>query len=192
MNGSIVRYLSIHGKLFLHSQETLLSEITFQVKISLSINGTAYHFTGTGKVLLTCSSKEGEANDTGISFLSAEDKPVFLFRGTTYRNNSLVTLEDLGGGDDALHCITNDTDCCRHPFIKEFERSSYGNWFYPNDTRVQSEDVQWDFYRDRSLSIVHMFRRRGGDIGIYCCQLPYVTNDTAYLYIGVYTETTGE
>ena len=130
--------------------------------------------------------------DTGVSFLSAGDKPVFLFRGTTYQNNSLVTLEDLGGGDDALHCITNDTDCCRHPFIKEFERSSYGNWFYPNDTRVQSEDVQWDFYRDRSLSIVHMFRRRGGDIGIYRCQLPYVTNDTAYLYIGVYTETTGE
>ena len=192
MNGSIVRYLSIHGKLFLHSQETLLSEITFQVKISLSINGTAYHFTGTGKVLLTCSSKEGEANDTGISFLSAEDKPVFLFRGTTYQNNSLVTLEDLGEGDDALHCITNDTDCCVKAFIREGGVEVYGNWYYPNHTRVPSVGSEWDFFRTRGESVVNLHRRRGGDIGIYRCQLPYVTNDTAYLYIGVYTETTGE
>ena len=130
--------------------------------------------------------------DTGISFLSAEDKPVFLFRGTTYQNNSLVTLEDLGEGDDALHCITNDTDCCVRAFIREDGRVVYGNWFYPNDTRVQSSDVEWDFFRTRGESVVNLQRRRGGDMGIYRCQLPYATNDTAYLYIGVYTETTGE
>ena len=130
--------------------------------------------------------------NTGISFLSAEDKPVFLFRGTTYQNNSLVTLDDLGEGDDALHCITNDTDCCRKPFIREDGVEVYGNWYYPNDTRVLSYGLEWNFFRTRGESVVNLQRRRGGDVGIYRCQLPYVTNDTAYLYIGVYTSTSGE
>ena len=130
--------------------------------------------------------------DTGVSFLSAGDKPVFLFRGTTYQNNSLVTLENLGEGDDALHCITNDTDCCVKAFIREGGVEVYGNWYYPNHTRVPSVGSEWDFFRTRGESVVNLHRRRGGDIGIYRCQLPYVTNDTAYLYIGVYTATTGE
>ena len=117
---------------------------------------------------------------------------MFLFNGTTYQNNSLVTLDEFGESDNALHCITNDTDCCKKPFIRENGVGVYGNWYYPNGTRVRSSGVEWDFYRARDLSAVSMFRRRGGDVGIYRCQLPYVTNDTAYLYIGVYTADTGE
>ena len=117
---------------------------------------------------------------------------MFLFRGTTYQNNSLVTLEEFGKGDNALHCITNDTDCCTKAFIRENGVEVYGDWYYPNGTRVKSSGVEWDFYRNRGLSVVRMLWRRGGDVGIYRCQLPYVTNDTAYLYIGVYTANTGE
>ena len=117
---------------------------------------------------------------------------MFLFRGTTYQNNSLVTLEKLGEGASGLYCITNDTDCCTKAFIRENGVGVFGNWYYPNGTRVASKGVEWDFYRTRGLSVVRLFRRRGGDMGIYRCQLPYVTNDTAYLYIGVYTVSTGE
>ena len=117
---------------------------------------------------------------------------MFSFRGTTYQNNSLVTLEDMGEDDNALVCITNDTDCCRKPFIRENGVEVFGNWYYPNGSRLPSEGVEWNFYRTRGLSAVRMYRRRGGDVGIYRCQLPYVTNDTAYLYIGVYTASTGE
>ena len=117
---------------------------------------------------------------------------MFLFQGTTYQNNSLVTLEKLGEGDSGLYCITNDTDCCTKAFIRENGVDVFGNWYYPNGTRVASEGEKRDFYRNRGLSMVHLCRRRGGDVGIYRCQLPYVTNDTAYLYIGVYTASTGE
>ena len=123
---------------------------------------------------------------------------MFSLRGTAYQNNSLVALEDMGLSDSALLCVTNDTDCCIKAFIRENGKEAFGNWYYPNGTRVQSfhvddkPHVEWDFYRTRGLSVVSMFRRRGGDVGIYRCQLPYVTNDTAYLYIGVYTANTGE
>ena len=36
----------------------------------------------------------------------------FSLNGTTYQNNSCVTLEDIGEGDDALLCVTNLTACC--------------------------------------------------------------------------------
>ena len=124
---------------------------------------------------------------------------MFSLSGTAYQNNSLVTMEDMGQGDNtALLCITNDTDCCTKAFIRENGVGAFGNWYYPNGSRVSSIEVheragvEWDFYRTRGLSVVRLHRRRGGDMGIYRCQLPYVTNDTAYLYIGVYTASTGE
>ena len=35
----------------------------------------------------------------------------FSLNGTTYQNNSIVTLEDIGEGGDALLCVTDVTDC---------------------------------------------------------------------------------
>ena len=34
-------------------------------------------------------------------------------RGISYQNNSIVMLEDIGEGDDALLCLTNVTACCQ-------------------------------------------------------------------------------
>ena len=105
-------------------------------------------------------------------------------RGTTYQNNSIVILEDIGEGDDALLCKTNQTACCRNPAI--------GNWFFPNGTRVSSSSNQWDFHRDRGQMVVRMHRRRGGVEGIYRCEIPDAVNVTQSLYIGVYSASTGE
>ena len=71
--------------------------------------------------------------------------------GTTYQNNSLVTLEDIGESDNTLFCITNQTACCRPPKTGE-NVFSVKNWFFPNNTRVPSRNVngtQWNFYRER-------------------------------------------
>ena len=62
----------------------------------------------------------------------------FSLKNTTYQNNSLVALEDIGEGDDALLCITELTACCQPPYTGEME-PDIGNWFFPNGTRVPDE-----------------------------------------------------
>ena len=115
----------------------------------------------------------------------------FSLRGITYQNNSRVSLEGIGEGDDALLCITNQTACCSRPYTGEM-RPAIGNWFYPNGTEVSSEvnvtlGTQWDFYTDRGEMVVRMHHRRGGEYGIYRCEVPDAMNITQTIFIGVYT-----
>ena len=115
----------------------------------------------------------------------------FSLNGTTYQNNSLVTLEDIGEGDAALLCLTNATDCCGPPYAGAME-GVRGNWFFPNGTRVPTTNEPWDFYRTRDNMTVLLHRRRGGEEGVYYCVVPDASNVTKTLYIGVYTENIGE
>ena len=114
-----------------------------------------------------------------------------MLRNTTYQNNSIVTLEDIGEGDNALLCITNQTACCR-PSGSGGNGSAIGNWFFPDGTRVPSLGLQWDFYRTRGQMVVRLNRRSGGEEGIYHCEIPDSMNVIQNIYIGVYSESTGE
>ena len=106
-------------------------------------------------------------------------------------------LEDIGEDDVALLCMTNLTACCRSSKTG-VNGSTFGNWFFPNGTRVPSEVVNetsgetWDFYRDRGQMVVRMNRRRGEVEGIYRCEIPDTMNVTRTIYIGVYSISTGE
>ena len=111
----------------------------------------------------------------------------FSLRGTVYRNNSLVTLEDIGEGDDALVCITDQPACCYRYF-----GLFLGQWFFPNGSRLPSSGRQRDFYRTRGRSMVSMHRWRGGVNGIYSCEIPDAMNVTQTIYIGVYTGSAGK
>ena len=133
--------------------------------------------------------------DTGISGAGGVR---FSLRGTTYQNNSLVTLEDIGEGDDALLCVTDQTACCRPPYTGEMG-PAWGNWFFPNRTRVpayviyiQPDLIQWGFYRTRGHMVVRLHHRRGGEDGIYRCEIHDAMNVTQTIYIGLYTASAGE
>ena len=126
---------------------------------------------------------------TLLVFLDAGDV-WFSLRNTTYQNNSVVSLEDISEGDDALLCITDQRNCCRPAQIGT--DVAYGNWFFPNGTQVPSSGKQWDFHRTRGASVVRLNRRRGGEEGIYRCEIPDTANVTQSIYIGVYTASTGE
>ena len=69
----------------------------------------------------------------------------------------------------------------------------YGNWFFPSGDRVTgvttANGTQSDFYRDRGASAVRLNRRRGGDDGIYHCEIPDTANVIQTIYIGVYNTT---
>ena len=123
-------------------------------------------------------------------FFPGPDDVWFSLRNTTYQNNSNVILEDIGEDDDALLCITNQTEMN--------STIALGNWFFPNETRVPSEVAnetsgeEWDIYRDRGQMVVRLNRRRGEVEGIYRCEIPDAMNVTQTIYIGVYSISTGE
>ena len=133
--------------------------------------------------------------DIGIPSVPGAGNVSFSLNGTTYQNNSLVTLENIGEGDDALLCLTDQTACCRHPLTSEME-PAIGNWSFPNGTTLPSEitasGVRWDFYSTSGEMVKYMNRRRGGVTGIYSCVIPDAMNVTKTIYIGVYTASTGE
>ena len=106
----------------------------------------------------------------------------FSLNGTTYHNNSIVFLEDIGERDNALDCISNLTTC--------YNQTCKRNWFFPNETRVLSRVEKWDFYRTRGQMVVRLNRRRGGEEGIYHCEILDSVNVTHTIYIGVYTSNT--
>ena len=112
----------------------------------------------------------------------------FWFKGTFYQNNSIVTLDDIGEGGDALLCLTDLTACCQAGPTSG-NRPVLGNWFFPNGTRVPSGSSQWDFHRTRGRMRVRLHRRRGGVTGIYRCEIPGAMNVTQTVYIGVYSGT---
>ena len=115
----------------------------------------------------------------------------FSLRNTTYQNNSIVTLEDIGEGDTALLCETNFTACCR-PSHTGIKKLALGRWIFPNETIVASSGEQWDFHRTRGQMVAHLNRRRGGEEGIFRCEIPDSTNLTQTIYIGVYTASNGD
>ena len=122
------------------------------------------------------------------SFLGAGDV-WFSLRNTTYQNNSIVTLEDIGESEDALHCITKLTSCCRSG---DTPSGAKGNWYFPNGTKVPGSTVDWNIFRSRGQRVVHLSRKRGGVDGVYHCEIPDTMNITQNVYIGVYTGSSGE
>ena len=126
--------------------------------------------------------------DIGIfSFLHAGDV-WFSLNGTTYQNNSLVTLEDIGEKNASLLCMTKLTACCSKSYTSG-NPSVLGNWFFPNKTRVYSDSK---IYRDRGHMVVRMNRREGGEDGIYYCEIPDSMEVKQTIYIGVYNASTGK
>ena len=113
----------------------------------------------------------------------------FSLNGTTYQNNSIVTLEDIGEGDNALRCITDLTACCQPPYTDSIGQQALGNWWFPNGSRFPSSGVRWDFHRTRGQSAILLQRSRNGEEGIYSCTIPDAMNITQTIYIGVYRRT---
>ena len=101
-----------------------------------------------------------------------------------------MTLDDIGENDTALLCKTIQTACCR-PLHTGNTWPVLGNWFYPNETRVLSLGNNTDFYRTREQMEVLLHRRRGGEDGIYRCEIPDSENVLQTIYIGVYNASSG-
>ena len=91
-----------------------------------------------------------------------------MLRGQTYLNNSIVAINDIGVGDNALLCVTDNPDCCKHPN----GNTSQGEFYYPNNSRVRF-NVTDPWYRDRGPQVVRLSRRNAvlSPTGVYKCEI---------------------
>ena len=115
-----------------------------------------------------------------ISYFLCAGDVWFSHRGTTYQNNSIVTMENIGEGNDALLCMTN---------LTSVNGSVRGDWYFPNGTTVFSTQ---EIPKTGRQMVVRLYRRRGGEEGIYHCEIAESMNVNQTIYIGVYSTSTGE
>ena len=97
-----------------------------------------------------------------------------------------MIISDIGtaGDDTALLCHTN-----RSPTPPS--SNSGGDWFAPDGTRVDGNDVP-GFRRNRDPMVVRLFRNTGTAVeGIYYCQIEDDTNNLQIVSVGLYNSVGG-
>ncbi len=87
-------------------------------------------------------------------------------------------ITDIGEGDDALLCMTDNTECCDSP--------DEGEFFYPDDTAV-GFFVSNSLYRNRGEQVVRLNRRNGATspLGRYRCAIPDASGVTRSVYVNI-------
>ena len=99
-----------------------------------------------------------------------------------------VVISDIGSTDDtALICHTN------RPATVSNNANSGGDWFAPDGTRVNNNDVP-GFRRNRDPMIVRLFRNTATDPpseGIYHCLVEDDTLTEQTVYVGLYNSKGG-
>ena len=98
-------------------------------------------------------------------------------QGKNYTNNSVMSITDIGIGDDALLCITDKECCCGVPGYR------YGQFYYPDGSQVPTKGGGNVLYRDRRDKMIRLNRKFGlFPIGKYRCEIPDARGVTQVLY----------
>ena len=107
-------------------------------------------------------------------------------RGVHYPNNSEVLLTDIAKGDNALLCLTENTQCCtvRGNLIG----GPLGEWYFPNGSALSSNSGN-SIYTKRNTGVVRLNRRNNAQspTGVYRCEIPDASGNNQTTFIGVNT-----
>ena len=103
-----------------------------------------------------------------------------MINGGVLSNNSMVLFGGIGEGSDALHCLTNGTECC----------SNDGIWTLPNGSNISESSSGSSVYIIRGSSSLLLNKRNvtDGSSGIYTCSIPDVEGTVQTMFIGVYRD----
>ena len=101
----------------------------------------------------------------------------FMLHNQTYLNNSVVAIDDIGEGDNALLCVTDNTECCSN---------RVGQFYYPDNTTVSFSGTN-SLYRNRGPHVVRLNRKNNvlSPTGIYRCEIPDANGDMQDVYIDI-------
>ncbi len=102
----------------------------------------------------------------------------FELKGKTYLNDTVVVMEDIGEGLDALLCYSTYNSCCYS-----------GEFFYPNGSAIPIGSHGLDLYRNRGkgLGFIRLNRRRNvtSPEGRYQCLVPIGNGLNQSLFINI-------
>ena len=103
----------------------------------------------------------------------------FELGGTTYLNNTVVLVDDIGEEGNALLCVTSKQDCCT--------TDRRGEFYYPNGVLVPTNGRGQDFYRNRGDGFIRLNRRNGATspTGRYRCEIPDAAGNLQNIVIEV-------
>ena len=115
--------------------------------------------------------------------VNSQSCPQFEFRGNVLTNNSFIFRGDIGEGqNDSLHCVTDNSDCCNN---------GQGNWYDVTGEVQQGPDGDSNLYVTRGDGVVYLNRRRGGQSGMWRCDIPDSNGVQQSIYIYLGTSATG-
>ena len=124
---------------------------------------------------------------------------MLFLNGRIIPNNTILDINEVGEGDQALLCLTNLTSCCRRPDTINMT-GAIGNWLYsngeniPNFNTTQQSMGLGRFYGNRGMSMVRLNHLRTGvrplevEEGLLQCSIPDDNDDFQDLFVGVYAE----
>ena len=105
--------------------------------------------------------------------------------GIVISNNSYIGVSNIGEGDNALLCHTDNHSCCQQ------RRNRAGEWYFPNGRVVGilgNQNYHGDyFYRNRGEGQVRLNRvGNPSESGYFCCRIPDArsVNQTLHVNIG--------
>ena len=106
------------------------------------------------------------------------DNVHFILSGRTYTDGDTVLIADIGEGDNALLCMTDNTECCR--------TGGDGEFFYP-DGRAVGFSISNSLYRNRGEQFIGLNRRNGATspLGRYRCDIPDASGVTRSIFINI-------
>ena len=120
---------------------------------------------------------------------STQTYPRFEFRGNVLTNNSYVLRGQVNsstaigeGVNNSLHCVTDYMNCCNS------SGSGMGNWYDSRGMEVSEQaDRDSDSYVTRGDGVVYLNLRRGGQSGMWRCDIPDNSGHTQsiYIYMGI-------
>ena len=106
-----------------------------------------------------------------------------MLRNQTYLNNSIVAINDIGEGDNALLCVTDKPDCC------DIQDNKIGEFYYPNNNSAvpNGHSSNNSLYRNRGPQVVRLNRRNNvfSPHGVYRCEIPDSTEEKQNIYINI-------
>ena len=101
-----------------------------------------------------------------------------------YANNNEVLLTEIGEGDNALLCVTNNTQCCRG---SDNDGGALGWWYFPNGSTPRGSASGNSVFRSRALGVLQLNRRNNAQspTGVYRCEIPDASGSNQNIFVGV-------
>ena len=118
----------------------------------------------------------------------------FLLKGQLYRNNSVVTVTDIGTSTGlGIYCLTPSLECCSDSETPN-AASVTREWYLPDGTPVASDNSP--FIKNQVSSAVSLHNDRlsfnTAPDGVYHCEIPDASGASQNIYIGIYPQGDGE